>query len=116
MQPGSNVRVGDRGGQLALSSALGQVKSSKELLPKYIDQDAKQGPSNQFAERAGSGLRAVLQQQEAAWAECTCAGARISIFLSFSVARVLSPASLTQRDESKRIEVQCRVSVNVAPP
>ena len=28
----------------------------QELLPKYIEQDAKQGPSSQFAERAGSGL------------------------------------------------------------
>ena len=43
---------------------------------------------DQFAERAGSGLLAVLQQQIAAWAECMCAGARISISLSFSVARV----------------------------
>ena len=29
-----------------------------ELLPKYIRQDAKQGPSSQFAERAESGLKA----------------------------------------------------------
>ena len=27
----------------------GQVKSSQELLPSYIDQDAKQRPSSQFA-------------------------------------------------------------------
>ena len=39
----------------------------------------KQGPSSQFAERAGSGLRAFLQQQGAAWAECTCAGAHMGI-------------------------------------
>ena len=30
-------------------------KLSHELLPKYIKQDAKQGPSSQFAQRAGSG-------------------------------------------------------------
>jgi hypothetical protein len=42
----------------------------------------------QFTERAWSGLLAVLQQQEASWAECTCAGTLISISLSFSVARV----------------------------
>ena len=34
------------------------VKSSQELLLRYIEQDAKQGPSSQFAERAGSGLEA----------------------------------------------------------
>ena len=42
-----------------------KAKTSQELLPKYIEQDAKQGPSSQFAERAGSGLQAVLQQQNA---------------------------------------------------
>ena len=41
------------------------LKSSRELLPKYIEQDAKQEPSSQFAERAGSGLEySLLQQQE----------------------------------------------------
>ena len=30
---------------------------SQELFPNYIEQDAKQGPSNQFAERAWSGLK-----------------------------------------------------------
>ena len=40
------------------------LKSSKELLPKYIEQDAKQGPSSQFAERAGSGLQACPSNEE----------------------------------------------------
>ena len=40
-----------------------QVKSSQELLPKYIEQDAKQGPSSQFEERAGSGLRACFSSE-----------------------------------------------------
>ena len=76
-------------------------KSSQEFPAQYIEQDAKQGPSSQFVERAGSGLKALFQQQRAAWAECTCAGARMSISLSLSVARVfLNPVSLTQRDEA----------------
>ena len=37
------------------ASKLAKVKSQK-LLPKYIEKDAKQGPSSQFAERDGSGL------------------------------------------------------------
>jgi len=36
---------------------------SQELLPKYIEQDAKQGPSSQFAERAGSGLQACNKKE-----------------------------------------------------
>ena len=35
--------------------AMDAIKS-QELLPKYIEQGAKQGPSSQFAEPAGSGL------------------------------------------------------------
>ena len=41
-----------------------QAKSSQELLPKYIEQDAKQGPSSQIAERAGSELQARPSSQE----------------------------------------------------
>ena len=40
-----------------------RAHARQELLPKYIEQDTKQGPSSQFAERAGSGLQAALQQQ-----------------------------------------------------
>jgi len=47
-----------------VSPYMFEVKSSQELLPKYIKQDAKQGPSSQFAERAGSGLQAVLHQHK----------------------------------------------------
>ena len=46
---------------LGLGGWKSQVKSSQLLLPKYTEQDAKPGPSSQFAERAGSGLQAVLQ-------------------------------------------------------
>jgi hypothetical protein len=81
-----------------------QVKSGN-YSPKYIEQDAKQGPSSQFAERAGSGLYACPISKESAWAECTCAGARFSIFLSFSVARgsliLPPPRSATRRSASK---------------
>ena len=34
-------------------------------VPRNTEQGAKQGPSSQFAERAGSGTKAVLQQQGA---------------------------------------------------
>ena len=58
---------------------------SQELPPVYIEQGAKQGPSSQFAERAGSGLHAALQQQKinarAEWAKCTSTGARVGISL-----------------------------------
>ena len=37
---------------------MGLVKLSQILLRKYIEQDAKLGPSSQFAEWAGSGLEA----------------------------------------------------------
>ena len=40
------------------------VKSSQESLPKYIEQDTKQGPSSQFAERPGSGLKACPSSME----------------------------------------------------
>ena len=90
-------------------------KPGQEILPKYIEQGVMQAPSSQFAERAGSGLKVLLQQQGAARAGCTCAGARTGTILSFSVARVfLTPVSLTQRDEAQRIEVQYRVSVSGA--
>ena len=37
---------------------------SQEFLPKYIEQGAKQGPSSQYAERAGSGLKALISSDE----------------------------------------------------
>jgi len=40
------------------------VKVSQKILPKYIEQDTKQGPSSQFAERAGSGLQAFSSSIE----------------------------------------------------
>ena len=40
-----------------------EVKS-QELLPKYTEQDAKQGPSSQFARRAGNGLLACPSSKE----------------------------------------------------
>ena len=36
----------------------------QELLSKYIEQDAKQGPSSQFADRAGCGLQAFYSSIE----------------------------------------------------
>ena len=37
---------------------------SQELPPKYLEQDTKQGPSSQSAERAGSGLQAFSSSKE----------------------------------------------------
>ena len=44
----------------------GHVTSSRsqELLPKYIEQDAKQESPSQFAEQAGSGLQAGFSSKE----------------------------------------------------
>jgi len=67
----------------ALSSAPIKLKSSQELLSGKHGAGAKQGPCGQCAERAGGGMQAVLHQKGAAWAECTCAGARIGIPPSF---------------------------------
>ena len=47
----------------------------------------------------------MIRQQGAAWAECTCAGARISTSLSFSAARVsliLPPSSSAMRRSAPR--------------
>ena len=56
-------------------TTLGAGVKNQELLPKYVEKDTKQGPSSQFAERAGCGLKAVLQLRKAARAGYTCAGA-----------------------------------------
>ena len=41
-----------------------QRPRSQELLTKYIEQYAKQEPSSQFADRAGSGLQAFTSSRE----------------------------------------------------
>jgi len=84
------LRAGDGrwGKTTSLRSATG--RQSQELPPKYIKHDAKLGPSSQFAERARSGLQVLLQQHEAAWAECTRAGARICMPHPFSLLRASS--------------------------
>ena len=50
-------------------------RSSQELLSGIHEASAKQGAWGQSAERAECGLQAVLQQQNAVRAECTCTGA-----------------------------------------
>jgi hypothetical protein len=82
-------------------------KPGHELLPKYIEQDVKQGPSSQFLERAGSGLQAYLSSKELRGlsvraqvrVQCICT------LPSFSVARVSSimppSRSATRRSASK---------------
>jgi len=50
-------------------------KSNQELTSRKHGIGANQGPCGQSSERAGCGLEAVLQQQRAARAQCTCAGA-----------------------------------------
>jgi hypothetical protein len=66
-----------------------------------VGQDAKQRPSSQFAERAGSGLKDVRAQVRVQ---------TLSLVLYFE--GFLNPVSLTQRNEAQRIEVQCRVPVS----
>ena len=56
----------------------------------------------------------MLQQQKAAWAECTCAGAahkNFSLILCCVFFSSLVPVSPAQRDEARHVEVQYRVSV-----
>ena len=48
-------------------------RSSQEWLPERHEAGARKGPWGRSAERAGCGLQAVLPQQEATWAEFTCA-------------------------------------------
>jgi hypothetical protein len=75
------------------------------LLPKYIEQDAKQGPSSQFTEQEWA--------ERCAPAEKSCAGwvyVRMCMYKHFYLVLCcegpLSPSSLTQRGEALRIEVQ----------
>ena len=76
---------------------------SQELLPKYIEQEAKQGPSSQSAERTGSGLQACPNSKE-----LRGLGVRAQVrvpgmgffFLVLCCEGFLNPASLTQRDVS----------------
>ena len=95
--------IENKGAPKSQFSVVQESKPSQELLTIYIEQ--KQGPSSQFAERAGSGLEAVHQRIKAAWAGYTCAGARISTSISFSVASfflILPPSrSATRRSASK---------------
>jgi len=89
-----------------------KCKPSQELLPKYIEQDAKQGPSSQFAERAGSGLQSCSSSKELRGLSVR-AQVRVQAFsLVLCCEDFLNPASFMQRDESQRIEVQYRVSVS----
>ena len=55
--------------------ALYGPQSNQGLLSVIRGASAKQEPWGQSAEQAGCGLQGVLQQQKAARAKCTCAGA-----------------------------------------
>jgi hypothetical protein len=61
---------------------------------------------HQAYERAGGGFKGYFQQQQAAWAECTCAGARIGIPLSFSVARAFCLPHAARRVAAHRSAMQ----------
>ena len=67
---------------LRRGTCRGEAKSSQELLPKYTEQDAKQGPSSQFAERAWGGLNAFSSSKELHWLGVRAERARIYPSLS----------------------------------
>ena len=72
---------------------IGALEPSRKLgamrPPCELELDLRQAGATKPVSRAGwEWYESSLEQQRAAWTECTCAGARISIFLSFSVARV----------------------------
>ena len=80
---------------------------SQELVPRHVEQGAKQAPSSQFAERAGSGLQAMPQEHRASWGWVylrRCAYKNFSLVLSCE--GFLKHASIAQRDEAQRTEVQ----------
>ena len=54
-------------------------KSSQELLPKYMDQDAKQGHQASSQSGLGVGCKLAPAARSCVGCACTCAGARISI-------------------------------------
>ena len=65
-----------------------------------------QGPSNQFAERAGSGLQACSSSKELLGLSVRAQVRVLALFLVPCCEGFLSPFSLTQRDEAQRIKVQ----------
>ena len=90
-------------GACVLLSPAGQVKS--RITPQ-LHRAGHQAGAIKPVRRAGwEWAASPLQQQRAAWAECTCAGAHMSIFLSFSIARASSilplSRSATSRSASK---------------
>ena len=81
---------------------------AKSGITPQVHRAGRQAGAVKSVRRAGwEWPEGLLLQQRDAWAECTCAGARISIFLSSSFARarvssILSPScSATSRCASK---------------
>jgi len=76
---------------------------SQELPPKYIEQDAKQGPSSQFAASGrGVGFITLFSSK----------GLRGLSVRAFCCEGFQNPVPLTQRDEAQLVEVKYRVSVS----
>ena len=85
---------------------LSKKRASKSRITPQIHRAGRKAGVIKPVHRAGWEWAASLpQQQRAAWAECTCASAHVSIFLSFSIAGVssiLSPSrSAMSRSASK---------------
>ena len=81
------------------------LHASQELLPKYKEQDAKQGPSSQFAERAGSGLQSCTSSKELRGLGVR-AQVRVWTFFSRSLLRGL-PQSRLPRAAASRTASKC---------
>ena len=80
---------------LLVHTRRARVKSSHELLPGIHGASAKQGPWGQSAERAGCGLKTVLQQQKLRGLSVRAQARRMGISLTFSVVGVSSFLSMT---------------------
>ena len=77
-----------------------------------MEQDAKQKPSSQIAERAWGGLQAFSSSKELRELSVRAQARRINISLVLCCESFLNTAPLTQRNEAQRIEVRYRVSIS----
>ena len=83
-----------------------QVKSSKEFPQKYIEQEAKPGPSSQFAKRTGSGQKACPSSKELRGLSVR-AQVRVEVILLRSLLRGLPQTLSTSRSATSRSASKC---------
>ena len=97
--------------ELKINAPWASQSQAKSRISPQIHRAGRQAGAINSVRRAGWVWAAsLLQQQRAAQAECTCAGA-YKQFPSRSLLRRFPTSSLTQRSESQRIEMQCMVPV-----